>query len=690
MPETAITLQIVGAGEDYPRLITAYRSIKGTQVAYALRPTTGEGANALVHKDGGSFLHRFADADFPVAPTAPEPPDRLLTVLKNTKNGLTKAGPITLKGQWRGKLHVDVESKLWRVELVRKIASYGTIILISQHNGWFWRIERAAKWFVPTHTGHPTRNVVPEKRLLNAIRDAYRAALDLVGQACGMRDTQRRQAHDADYATRYPVRPPADRVVNLDRFKLPKPPKGKTPRKKAGSCDTCATDVPPADKAHGTPPRDVPVTTNTTALEKQTEALKADAEALTNTPVPAQPMSVDAVLSFFNGTLGFQHIFDRIHDYANGQLEPLDRAVPLSEFIEELRGDVVLQARKMSAEVQAEADAALVALEHALAAAPVQLKRAHSLIQYARAAVDSPRCTGPEEADARQAIDRATASYEEARAALVKGGEKAAIKAIRQSAAWLALSASKVAASCKSGQKSLLGHTPAKATAPAWETVLHDDDMPAAEEITSPSAALKTWLKGRGHAVDESTYLGLTTEHWQGHPTGSLLVYPADGDSFSIGPAPDVSLHDATKKAPAKAAPGAGTELVARSKYLGDPSASTAKGWVKIVLAQHGLEARKLSAKSWKGHDGGAYVKVTIVPSAAVSDDTIKSIEQNAPKGLSIEFDDVMDAPKKAKAPRIPRGRKAAPKEAHQPMSATDAALMAAFQQAIAAAVAGT
>ncbi len=611
MPEVSIPLKIVGAGEDYPRLLTAYRSIKGTQVALVLRPTEGRVVLAITGKDGSGHLLHATALDTPTWPTGPSTATECLAILKEAQKSPPKAGPIVMRGQWRGKLHVDIEAKRVRVELVRKIASYGTLTVIGQSGRWTWRFERAGKWFSTARATQQPANA-NHTRLSDTIRQAYSDALDLVGQACGTRDTRRRQALDADYATRYPIRPPRDAEVSLDRFKLPKPKKGRAPRKKAGSCDTCATDSKPLGA--GGPP--IPVAHTAPALEKQADALKADAEGLATTEPPKTAMSVDAVLDHFNNRIGrgYHGVFQQIHAYAKGTLAPLDRTVPLDEFIAQLR-EAAKEARAEreaswrrsgddAAVYAAEDEEAITALDLALRSAPVQLARARQLIRFAQAAADSPKCSGPEEMEARKAILSAEASYETARKALVKGGEKAALKAIRQSAAWLALSASKIASSCKVGQKSLLGHTPTKAAPPT-----------------------------------------LT-------PGNKALVGKTNG-------------------------------------FVNKPSAATAKAWVKLALEQQGITVGKLTAKSWTGHDGSTYVKVTVIPDAEVSNTAARLIEQLAPQRLSMEWEDPAPKTPAAKMPGTARKSKAPKAPATPAMSATDAALMAAFQQAIASAVSG-
>ncbi|MFT5684302.1 MAG: hypothetical protein ACI8RZ_005243 [Myxococcota bacterium] len=592
MPEVAITLKIVGAGEDYPRLLTGYRSFRGgVQVALAMRPTDRQTLLSVSQKDGSAVLydsvqeHHRAQMDAPIWPTTATTAKEVEKHLKAAQRNLPKAGPIIMRGQWRAKLYVDVEAKTARLVLVRKIASYGTLTIAGQGEQWTWRFERAAKWFAgDKSTG--SASGVSYKTLTHTIQRAYAKALDLVGEACGTKDTRRRQALDPEYAAKRPTRVPKVRASEpLDRFKLPKPKRGKTPRKKAGSCDTCATDSKPM-KTGG---RAVPVATTPAALSKQAVALKADAEALASTAVPKVAMSVDAVLNHFinrGGIEGFNDLWERISDYSRGQLPPLDRTVPLDDFIAQLRTDAKKardsewklngDSNNVAASYAAEDEAAITALEMALRSAPTQLARTRSLILYAQAAASSPKCRGPEQADALSAIARAEASYEEARKALVKGGEKQALTAIRQSAAWIALSASKIGASCKAGQKGLLGRMPTKAAPPKG---------------TPPKAA----------------------------PKGDAQLAPGD-----------------VLKAKA-------------DTFLSTPSAATAKAWMKLALSQRGMTASKLSARR-----GASGVGVTVSGFTDADIEDTKAIDWLLPNGLTVKWagTTAKKAPKKTPKPR--------------------------------------
>ena len=68
MPEIAITLKVVGAGEDYPRLLTGYRRIKGgLQFAIALRPHESRLLLAVVPKGESGGLYHAVDLDAPAS-----------------------------------------------------------------------------------------------------------------------------------------------------------------------------------------------------------------------------------------------------------------------------------------------------------------------------------------------------------------------------------------------------------------------------------------------------------------------------------------------------------------------------------------------------------------------------------------------------------------------------------------------
>ncbi|MFT5680567.1 MAG: hypothetical protein ACI8RZ_001473 [Myxococcota bacterium] len=605
MPEVAITLKIVGAGEDYPRLLTGYRSFRGgVQVALAMRPMDKRILLSVSQKDGTAALLHAVGQDGATWPTGDSTTAEVSKLLKAAQQKLPKAGPIVMRGQWRAKLYTDIEAQTVRVVLVRKIASYGTLTITGTRGGWTFRFERAARWFADGK-GSGSMSGANYKTLIEATQRGYSQALDLVGEACGTKDTKRRQALDPAYAAQRPTRAPKVRASEpLDRFKLPKPTKGKTPRKKAGSCNTNAKDC----KTLTAGGRPIPVAKTAPALAKQAAALKADAEALASTAAPKVAMSVDAVINHFinRGSIeGYNDLAERIRDYTRGTHAPLDRTVPLDDFIAQLRTDAKKaldnewkrygDANNSAATYAAEDEAAITALDMALRSAPVQLARARSLIRFAQAATASSKCSGPEEAEARQAIARAEASYEEARKALVKGGEKAALKPIRQAAAWLALSASKISASCGVGQQGLLGRTPKKAPA---------------KKATAPTT-----------------------------PATPRFIPP----TFTV-PVPQSS----NKKAAFAAAEVSVSSLVkpASARGMLDFSKPVRGSWDLMVTARSQL--------------------------------TANALERGLP-GLDLST----PAPASKKTTRKPRAKKAAAGG----MSTTDAALMAAFQNAITAAV---
>jgi len=225
-------LRIDNAAEDVPRLMTAYGRLgKGQgEVALALRPTAARGL--LVHVVGDeAVVARLSGRDVPTKPSEAASVDAAIGELKALQHKLPERGPITLRGQWRGWLSCDDGRPV--VELQRKIATYGTLHLVSDADGrrWTGRLVREGRWFTGPRDV-PLGEDVTYGSLNEAIRGALVVMHDVIGEACSRRDTRRRAAFDEAYADKRPVKPARTRKTNpVDRLK---PRKAKRSRK-AGS-----------------------------------------------------------------------------------------------------------------------------------------------------------------------------------------------------------------------------------------------------------------------------------------------------------------------------------------------------------------------------------------------------------------------------------------------------------------------
>jgi hypothetical protein len=125
---------------------------------------------------------------------------------------LGRSRPITLRGQWAGWLHCDAGTP--RVELVRKLAAYGTLRVVSDPTaGWTWTVERTEKWF-----SEPGTDTGKASTLIKAIEAGLARAMGLLGEACSMRDSRRRAAFDTTYAAEHPIKPAREGKDPTERF----------------------------------------------------------------------------------------------------------------------------------------------------------------------------------------------------------------------------------------------------------------------------------------------------------------------------------------------------------------------------------------------------------------------------------------------------------------------------------------
>ncbi|MCA9488681.1 MAG: hypothetical protein KC621_02120 [Myxococcales bacterium] len=276
-------LDIVGKLEDHPRLLRAYGRVKGGEVALVLRPLDYTGLLVRIGKDEahqwvptgdnvpvewprvrarvkvsplgtraivldgplamkgfrlkaeageGDVLSVAVDVenkvavsvigDAPRRPEAPVDGADAVRAIKRLQTGLPKPGAVTFRGQWAGTLVCDDGHP--RLELRRKLASYGWLRIESGRDGWTWRFERLAKWFGEADT------LVGETyaTLLQAIDAGVLGALGLVQVACRVRDTRRRQALDAEWAQTHPLPAPRSTRNPTERLQEPTEPSPKS------------------------------------------------------------------------------------------------------------------------------------------------------------------------------------------------------------------------------------------------------------------------------------------------------------------------------------------------------------------------------------------------------------------------------------------------------------------------------
>ena len=197
-------LTITNAAEDMPRMLSAYGRFNGGECALVLRPIDGKAA--LVHIEKTGATHWSVDGqscgDAPMVPSVACTEAEAVAIINSIKKDLPKSAPITLRGQWRGFIHVG-HAEGPQVQLIRKIATYGQLEIVSMGKaGWTWRLTRTERWF--SRPGVETGETI---HLAKAIEAGLAASIGVLGQACSFKDSHRRSAFDAGHAEKYPVKP---------------------------------------------------------------------------------------------------------------------------------------------------------------------------------------------------------------------------------------------------------------------------------------------------------------------------------------------------------------------------------------------------------------------------------------------------------------------------------------------------
>jgi hypothetical protein len=303
-------LSLVNAAEDVPRLIRGYGRACDGEFALVLRPAEERGVLVLVKKKEGAWFWRgpaspLESSDAPGRPEATISAADAVALVKAEQKAVPKPGPITLRGQWSGQLVCDGGAP--RVELARKLASYGTLKISSDPGvGWTWRVEREEKWF-----SKPGSDVGTAKTLLRAIEAGLARAMGLLGEACSVRDSRRRAALDTDFAASHPVKPAVEGKDPIDRFK-PKEPRRKPPV--SGGWTHYAHD----DEAPEADPIDRP--SRTVLAKVRGGGLKHDAGAGT-----FLGRTIEAFHGFPAGSLVFRQPEDNAGFYLHGPVEEQPR-----------------------------------------------------------------------------------------------------------------------------------------------------------------------------------------------------------------------------------------------------------------------------------------------------------------------------------------------------------------------------
>jgi hypothetical protein len=260
-------LDIVGELEDRPRLLRAYGRVRGAELAVVLRPTEQRGLFVVLGKESctlwehqlevgekrtvgklkigkrtevqvGAKVFQISGelqaglANGQVVPVAVKngrvrvlvggdaprvgkvevrTPDAVAKV-KALQRGVPAKGPHTLRGRWTGALIWDGAQP--SVEVKRKLAAYGELVCRSAPQGWSWSFERAKRWY----SGEKREEGAGYHTLMDAIEAGLTAAMLLVREACGVRDTSRRAALDEVWAERHPLPTPKERANPTDKL----------------------------------------------------------------------------------------------------------------------------------------------------------------------------------------------------------------------------------------------------------------------------------------------------------------------------------------------------------------------------------------------------------------------------------------------------------------------------------------
>ncbi len=363
--------------------------------------TPGERTGRVVNGAGGDALLR---------PETPIEPADAVALITFEQKHVPKPGPTTLRGRWSGHLYCDGGKP--RVELRRKLASYGTLTVSSHEEaGWAWTFVRSKKWF--SKEGDSRGEGITT--LSEAIEAGVLGAMALVREACSFRDTRRRAAHHAGYAGKHPIR-------------APKAMKDPTRRLRSSRRKWRAAPPPKAidDGGSGTK-----IPRSSADLGRMAQVVKREGDALVALSggqwIWEDGTPVSEIADWF-GSHGLEEMGEAIRGYEGHPEAPLDG------FLDELGrrlSAAKTEGKAADPGVYEGAQKQLAALGKSLRAAPAMMERARKLIRYARAMVKSPICKGQGRREALAALEEAVEVYEEARSAVLEGQAWDVLRALR-------------------------------------------------------------------------------------------------------------------------------------------------------------------------------------------------------------------------------------------------------------------
>ncbi len=188
-------LRIDDPAEDVPRLITGGGKACGGEWGLVLRPTEARGVLVLAGKAGVWAWNADGAGDAVAMPRTAMELSAAVSALKEARKGIArKAGPITLRGRWKGSITCAEDGP--RLVLERKVAPYARLQVEAspESAGWAWTLDREARWFTGAGTTAGSASTLRE-----AVEQSALALEGIVGEACTTRDTRRRGAYDTDY-----------------------------------------------------------------------------------------------------------------------------------------------------------------------------------------------------------------------------------------------------------------------------------------------------------------------------------------------------------------------------------------------------------------------------------------------------------------------------------------------------------
>ncbi len=241
-------LKVDNGAETVPRLIQGHGRLPGRagEWGLVLLPTAGIGMLVAEWKDPekgpgvwhiGSDGGRGGDGPRPPRPGTVGVMEAQLTALRALRERGERAemGDIALRGEWRAWMHCTSDGPV--VELHRKMGGYIEARLESDptDGSWAWTLARKGRWH-----GEPDERTGSGASLRAAIEAVVQASVALAGASCGVRDTRRRGALDADYTGKAgAVRPSRSRAGRSVAGWAP----GQG-RKRRAAVESPATDAP--------------------------------------------------------------------------------------------------------------------------------------------------------------------------------------------------------------------------------------------------------------------------------------------------------------------------------------------------------------------------------------------------------------------------------------------------------------